>query len=692
MKILIYLFLIFCINSSINAYNLDSIRNVVGISEDTKRYSNIIYLLERVREPNELDKKFLMELLDHGLKSNNNYYAGRAYLFKGNYEISDNQLNEAYSSLLFAISYLKKTDSTKYLAFAYNNLGIILKEWGNYTGAISNYKNGINYSNPKDSISLSQAFFNMANVYDLIDKPDQVLALLDSSQKFLPHSFQTYGMALISYTRGLIFYKKELLDTAKFNFDKAHSLTKNNSLDQINLVSLSYLGLINAKKGKISKARKMCLEALDSAISLNSDIDIASTYEALAKVENLAKNYILAKDYLKKAESIYQNNKSLNSLINTYDLIIENYRKLGDSKNALIYNDLRIKLSDSVYKSDVLKGAINIENQIKLEKQFNQIKLLNDKNNIQELELSNKNIIIVGSIIIITLLAGLGIIVAVSYSKNQNYLKILKKHNIEIERLNSDITNNLKIVEQQKVQLESIVDELKNKEMELQANSIFKDKILAVIAHDLKNQVSFSRVNLQFLVEQYSGDKNTQDYEILNILYQSSNQVNNLLNNILSWSSSQINKISYNPVVVNFKSLVDETIAIIPEYSEIINYKFNNIDKDVFCDYNIISTILRNLITNAARSYSKNGTVEILLNQYENVEIIIKDNGKGMDNDLLDQLNSDDYNGINNNSMYSGIGILLCKDLIKLHKGNIIFESEIGIGTTVKVIFQNELV
>ena len=123
---------------------------------------------------------------------------------------------------------------------------------------------------------------------------------------------------------------------------------------------------------------------------------------------------------------------------------------------------------------------------------------------------------------------------------------------------------------------------------------------------------------------------------------------------------------------------------------ELISYI--NSDINFIADVKMFNVILRNLLSNAIKFTPRGGKIEIglvdLESKYytnENITIYIKDSGIGIPEDMIQGLfnvNSKNYRNGTENEASSGLGLVLCKEFIAKHKGNIYVESLENIGTT----------
>jgi signal transduction histidine kinase len=105
----------------------------------------------------------------------------------------------------------------------------------------------------------------------------------------------------------------------------------------------------------------------------------------------------------------------------------------------------------------------------------------------------------------------------------------------------------------------------------------------------------------------------------------------------------------------------------------------------IFADKAMMGTILRNLISNAIKFTKQDGEIVISVNEEpEKVVVAVADNGVGIRPDAIDKLFDieNSYSTVGtNNEKGRGLGLILCKEFIDKHEGNIWVESEVGVGS-----------
>jgi signal transduction histidine kinase/ligand-binding sensor domain-containing protein len=245
-------------------------------------------------------------------------------------------------------------------------------------------------------------------------------------------------------------------------------------------------------------------------------------------------------------------------------------------------------------------------------------------------------------------------------------------------------------LKKQKILLEMTVAA---KTMELKELNASKDKFFSIIAHDLKNPFTTIIGFSEILKEEINRNRAEKVKIYANLINSSAVQTFQLLENLLDWANSQRGNISFNPDTINIAEILTEETAILNDMAVKKNIELKrsfNSDISIFADKNMISTILRNLISNAIKFTHRNGRVEVsALICNSNVEIAVSDNGIGMSADTISKLFRIDENiSINGteNEKGTGLGLFLCNEFANTHGGKICVESNPGNGSIFKLI------
>ncbi len=257
---------------------------------------------------------------------------------------------------------------------------------------------------------------------------------------------------------------------------------------------------------------------------------------------------------------------------------------------------------------------------------------------------------------------------------------------IKIQALATDIT------EKQKSEKALIKSERQLREL-----NATKDKFFSIIAHDIKNPFNAIMGFSHLLNEDYELFTDEERKQFVGNISQASEDVYNLLENLLKWSWTQNGQISYNPKNFDLMETCNETIAVLNLQAERKSIKIEcSITESllVFADENMLKTVFRNLISNAIKFTNENGVIKINHFIFEKnndnsiskyIQIQIKDNGVGISQENLKKLFRIDEK-INSKGTIgetgTGLGLILCKEFIIKNNGKIWVESEIGVGSS----------
>ena len=180
-----------------------------------------------------------------------------------------------------------------------------------------------------------------------------------------------------------------------------------------------------------------------------------------------------------------------------------------------------------------------------------------------------------------------------------------------------------------------------------------KDKFFSIIAHDLKNPIGNFKEVTKLLAESYNQFSENERLEFLNLMKDASNNIYELLENLLDWSRSQRGHIKLNPEEFNLKLLTIEVVKLLKHSSDKKMISIENkipVSLQVSADINLIQTIIRNLMSNAIKFTHSGGKIEIgissdksyfnsdLAVESNEVCIYIKDSGIGISPDAINKL------------------------------------------------------
>ena len=216
-----------------------------------------------------------------------------------------------------------------------------------------------------------------------------------------------------------------------------------------------------------------------------------------------------------------------------------------------------------------------------------------------------------------------------------------------------------------------------------------KDKFFSIIAHDLKSPFQGLLGYSQILSTEYSTLTEEEKMTFIQSIEELSQNSYRLLENLLEWSRLQTGKIVFAPEEHNLLLELFPTLSLLKQTAQnkqiTLEYTIAN-SIVVKADKNMLTTILRNLVSNSIKFTKSGGSITIEAKPVDTFVVFsIADTGIGMRKDVVDNLfnvgKSISTRGTANEEG-TGLGLSLCKEMIALHGGRIWVESEIERGTT----------
>jgi PAS domain S-box-containing protein len=233
------------------------------------------------------------------------------------------------------------------------------------------------------------------------------------------------------------------------------------------------------------------------------------------------------------------------------------------------------------------------------------------------------------------------------------------------------------------------INSLTISEKKLRESNESKDKFFSIIAHDLKTPFTGLLGFSHLLIEKAENSEYLKVKQYSQIIYDSAHSCHLLLDNLLQWSRAQSGSIQHNPEVFRLNEIVSETIktASISLLAKKIKLE-NHIKKDiiVYADPKMISTILRNLLSNAMKFTPREGCVTINYELFDQeVRVSVSDTGVGFSPEKIQKIFNSNITLTTpgtGNEQGTGLGLMICREFISINQGKLWVESIEGKGST----------
>lgn len=216
-----------------------------------------------------------------------------------------------------------------------------------------------------------------------------------------------------------------------------------------------------------------------------------------------------------------------------------------------------------------------------------------------------------------------------------------------------------------------------------------RDKLYSVIAHDLRAPISTIKMISATIENKKENINNPEIVRLFEMISETTEQAFNLLENLLRWSRNQNGSTKTAATIFNISATTRQIVSLFATIANAKNISLNNRiteDTPVYADEDMIKTVLRNLISNAIKFTFSGGQIDISLTKDQNlVTLSVKDNGQGISNEIQGKLlkNNEHITSYGTrNEKGCGLGLLLCKDFVKINGGKLWFESQEGKGST----------
>ena len=566
-----------------------------------------------------------------------------------------------------ALTIYKALKDENGIANGYHNMGMVSDNIGKSTFALDNYFKSLSLNiKLHDKLSSASNYNNIGEVMKEMEIYPKSMEYYKRAIKIWQESKNVQGVSTGYENIGEILMLQKNYNEAIVYLSKSLKLTKD--LDDKNGLSLLYadFGLCYASLKQYDTALAYLNQALKISTDFKIDYNKAYAYINFAMVYNMQKDYRHAYIYASLAKTLSNKLGSLSNRTNSAFQLSEALGGLGRFAEAYKaqkeYNVLKdsLKSDESVQKLTTFNLESNFaEKQRLLATQHQR------QDDLYQQKIQRQGLL---SAIFFLIILGMAAILIVYYKAKLKQQKI----NIILEDKNAEVI-------QQKA-------DLNEQAYKLNDLNTLKDRLISVLAHDLRAPLSTLR-GLFGLLE----DDTISHEQFLAMIPQALKRLeytSDFLDTLLFWINSQMENFDSSAKSFPIKDVVSYEVS--NYYEQAAEKGINLIDNvsdniTVAADPNSVRIVTRNLITNAIK-FSRKGdsiTVSAFFQNENYILLSIKDTGVGMSEKQMGKLfksKVDSGTGTNNESG-TGMGLLFCKDLIEKCNGKIWVESVQGIGT-----------
>jgi signal transduction histidine kinase/predicted negative regulator of RcsB-dependent stress response len=568
------------------------------------------------------------------------------------------------------------------VAATLNAIGLLYYSWGDYEPALNNYQQSLTMMEKAGNKSgMAQALNNLGILFYDWGQKEQALNYYLTSLKLEEEAGNKAGLAGSYNNIGIVYVDLKNHNKALEYYQKALQIDKEFDNELGIATCLNNLGDLYFEMGDQQQAIEMLNQALTIERKIGNPENIANNYNTLGGFYHKMGKQKMAQFYIDSSYQLINTITSPELLLNNYLLSCQIYESLGSYKHALEYHKKYHDLHDSLFSKNTMERISVIRSKYEVDRHEKEIELLSSKNQLQVLELENKQMILHRQRVIMyfsfsgfIIILFFALLFYYQYSQKKKAYLLLDKKNKEILEKRNEI--------------------IKAKERAEESDKL-KSTFLSNISHELRTPLNGILGFAEILQKEITDPVYKEMSEIIHV---SGMRLLDTLNSIIDLSVIENNKLelyitSFNLIdLIREKALLYKVIASNKNLEIIKACQYDQIL--VHSDPKILANILNNLIDNAVK-YTKEGriTVEAGIDDEQQKPVVwvrVEDTGIGIPESRLDHI-FDRFTQVSEGQGRefegAGLGLTICKKYIEILHGDISVTSELGRGSQFSIRF-----
>lgn len=620
-----------------------------------------------------------------------------------------NRYEEAQESLSQAIEIFDRLGAKKQVASTYNEKGTLYSQQGQLAEALKFYLLSLKFRQELgNNQDIARSLTNIGLTYRKIGSLNNALRYFEQAQELIPEGVDPVGASYIHVHTGNTKREMGQPEAAISNFNKSLQLRRTTGNQQLIAQSLRSISLAYSDLKDYDRAELYLNRAQDIYQERKDKRGLADMHNELGNLYQLRIDPIKALENFQRAATLYEGlndrerlglclrkigeiqtqqgqypqalanlTRSLElgkeignaKLVELTLLAFHTYFSLqGDYRKALEYFSQHVTVRDSLMMQRQQEMIWQVSMEMELGKKIDEIRRIEDEVEtlraealLKGLEFENQRIFR-NFLIVVTIL-----VMLIAIGSIYGYIAMRR--------------TNRKLAES---------------EQTLRTTVVTKDKLFSIIAHDLRSPFTALMGLTEVLASRAKGMSGQEVEEYGELIHESSGKLLGLIEALMLWSRSQTGKINLNPKVLSVHQLVEEIIQHLdlqakPKGLKVLNGTQPHIT--ILADYDTMSAVIRNLVSNAIKFTDSGGTVTVsAVVEGEHTLISVADTGVGIPPEVLPKLFNLEGNVSTrgtNQETGTGLGLIVCKEFTERNGGSISVSSVLGKGTTFTVRVMN---
>jgi len=715
--------LIFCAVTF--ADNVDSLKSLVSSLSGKAKYEKSIELAKELSgNDDSLAFVYINEAIDFGQTAEEPEILMKARHTKGDIFFNMGEFKTAGEEFKNSLILAEKLNDTEYLYENCKKMGGVFFSFSDYKTSSVFYLKALDLSRLlEDEIKQADILNDLGSVFDAIKDYEESLKYSNQALLIYQKLNRTTDIAKMYNNIAITFNNKHEYKEALETFEKALKIYKAEK-------SRLYEAIILNNMASIYVAVKSYEKAIDN-LNVSNDIfreysdsyGIALNNHIYGRAYYDLKNYDAANAYFRKSIDYAEDN-------GVYTLIRDNYyykaksdSVTGKFKDAYYslqkYVEANEKLNEESRHREIYE--VMSKNEL-LQKEKQNSSLIRD-NEIKKLEIEKQRQINNFFIVIFIMIAGLVLFAYNTFKIKSRNEQLIKEYSLRIEELNKNLQEE---IEKAKSELNESNEKLRKTEKEAARidKLVSLGTMVAGITHEIKNPTQVIKLSMDsirlslndlavFIYEliklnKNSNKKNAEEIKKLIEKHKVTKLFGDIKSLVISNKKSvelidqivtSTNKISYfnretNDNLIN--DIISDVLVIMKnsiKYSAVIEVELDPNLPRYKCNYQEISQIVINLLTNArdaiseSDKHSGDGIIKIRSGvENDKIFLEVSDNGTGFGSDTTDKLFEAFYT-TKTSGKGQGLGLSIVKSIVDIYGGFISVKSEPGQGATFKIYF-----
>lgn len=553
-------------------------------------------------------------------------------------------------------------NDTVELIRAYNNLGTDFRRVGAFKDAMSYHHKALEMSEVFSDSTSYDALKNRTVSYNGIGNISLVLGYYGDSKRLFTHALEiekrlesNIGQAINYANIGSVYERQDIHDTAMYYYNKSMEQNRLANSDIGISLCYSYFGNIYEKENRLDSATNNYEQSFLYAKRLKDPWHQLVAYISMGRVSLKQKKSAEAYKYINSALEIADKINASENKIEIYKLLYAYYKQIGNTPKALKYYEQSLELTNSMIgeqnKDLFMETRINFEQR---RSKLREVKLMAEKSRQEQ---RTYYVTVIAIIVILSMLIIIGFTL---------YLKQLQQ----------------------------------KRSKELEESNKLKNKFFSIISHDLKAPAIAQKMAIDAMSKKVAEFADEEIEVGCHALQESANEQVALIETITNWARVQTDSAKYSPLHFDIIPLIDKAVKLysLAALNKSINIRHESLPKFciVYADQQMIGIVLQNLINNAIKFTRVSEDIKIsCVKEGELVTISVCDNGIGMTEEQIQNFYSKNLSvevrSGTRGEKGTGLGLVLCRDLLAKNDSSLAIKSIKDEGTTVSFSLKTQM-